>query len=108
MTEICDLDDLVEREGLLYKKFSDVPFTGKTTGKIQGSFRKGRKHGPYVSYHDNGGIMSKGDYKNDKKVGLWVEYHENGQLRGKGNFRNGVKEGLWVIYNEDGSVNEKY
>ena len=27
------MDDLVERDGLHYKKFTDVPFTGKTTGK---------------------------------------------------------------------------
>jgi hypothetical protein len=27
------MDDLVKREGLYYKKFSDVPFSGKATGK---------------------------------------------------------------------------
>ena len=32
------MDDLVEREGIHYKKFSYVPFTGKVTGKKQGSF----------------------------------------------------------------------
>ena len=26
------MDDLVKREGIYYKKFTDVPFTGKTTG----------------------------------------------------------------------------
>ena len=43
-------EDLVERDGLYYPKFSEVPFTGKT----QGSFRKGKKHGPWVGYYDNG------------------------------------------------------
>ena len=27
-------DDLVERDGLFYKKFTDVPFTGKITQKF--------------------------------------------------------------------------
>jgi hypothetical protein len=31
------MDDLVKRDGLHYKKFTDVPFTGEVTGKKQGS-----------------------------------------------------------------------
>ena len=46
--------DLVERGGLHYKKFSDVPFTGKTTGKTQITYRKGKEHGPWVEYWDDG------------------------------------------------------
>ena len=53
------MDDLVMRDGLYYPKFSEVPFTGVTTGKIQGSFtqgsfRNGKKHGSWVGYYDNG------------------------------------------------------
>ena len=50
------MDDLVQRDGLYYKKFSDVPFTGKTTGKSQGSFKDGQKHGPWLTYYDNGQV----------------------------------------------------
>ena len=32
------MDDLVKWNGLYYKKYTEVPFTGKTTGKTQGSF----------------------------------------------------------------------
>jgi len=83
--------DLVERDGLFYPKFSDVPFTGKVTGKTQGSFRKGKKHGPWVSYHENGQLRDKGTYKNGKMDGPWVEYYKNGQLWIKGTYKNGVK-----------------
>ena len=34
MDEICKFDDLVERNGLFYEKFTDVPFTGEVTGWI--------------------------------------------------------------------------
>ena len=39
------MDDLVKREGLHYKKFTDVPFTGKTTGHTQGALKNGKKVG---------------------------------------------------------------
>ncbi|MEC7490390.1 MAG: hypothetical protein VYA17_12475, partial [Pseudomonadota bacterium] len=42
--EVVDYDDLVERDGLFYKKYTDVPFSGKiTTGSEQGSFKKGKR-----------------------------------------------------------------
>jgi hypothetical protein len=42
------MDDLVKRDGLYYKEFADVPFTGKTTGKEQGAIRNGKKEGLWV------------------------------------------------------------
>jgi len=63
-------EDLVERERLLYKKFSDVPFTGKVTGKTQGTFRNGKRDGPWVGYNDNGTVVEglTGTYKDGVKV----------------------------------------
>ncbi len=44
--EALTIDDLVERDGLYYKKFSDVPFTGEISqGKEQGSFNNGKRNG---------------------------------------------------------------
>ncbi len=60
--------DLIVREGLHYKKFTDVPFTGKITGEFQGKLKNGKKEGPWVVYHDNGQLMSKGTYKDGMKV----------------------------------------
>ena len=60
------MDDLVERDGLFYKNFTDVPFTGKI-----------------VDYHPNGQLRKKETHKDGKKDGLWVFYGENGQLLSK-------------------------
>ena len=38
------LDDLVTREGVYFKKFTNVPFTGKVTGKSRGKIRNGTHH----------------------------------------------------------------
>ena len=65
-------------------------FTGKITGKKeQGSFKKGKREGAWVSYHDNGRIRDKGDYKDGKMESHWVMYHYNGQLGKKGDYKNG-------------------
>jgi hypothetical protein len=87
------MDDLVKRDGIYYKKFSTVPFTGKTTGKIQGSFRNGKKHGPWVSYHDNGQLRYKGTYKDGNKDGPWVRYTKDGTLDDifTGTYKDGLK-----------------
>ena len=83
------MDDLVERDGLFYKEFTDVPFTGNLTGKSQGKIKNGKKDGPWVSYHDNGQLQEKGSYKDGKREGPWVYYHKNGQYQWKGTFKNG-------------------
>jgi hypothetical protein len=87
------MNDLVKRDGIYYKKFSDVPFTGKTTGKKQGSLRNGKRVGPWVHYHDNGQLQSKGTYKNANRDGLWVFYNIYGAVVSAftGTYKNGVK-----------------
>ena len=120
------MDDLVERDGLYYKKFTDVPFTGEVTGPTssflefgslkglflqywengqlgqKSSFKNGKREGPFVHYYDNGKILRKGTYKAGERVGPYLRYHENGQLAEKGTYKNGKREGPWVDYGEDG------
>ena len=87
------IDDLVITNGLYYKKYTDVPFTGKTTGKIQRSFKDGKEHGPWVVYYKNGQLLSKGTLKDGKRVGPWVGYNDDGTVWEKytGTFKDGVK-----------------
>ncbi len=101
-------DDLVERDGLYYKKFTDTPFTGKITGNYeQGSIKDGKRVGIWVLYYANGQLWSKGEWKNGKAVGEWVTYSENGQLRTKGKYKNGEQVGEWFYYNKNGTFDEK-
>ena len=95
-------EDLVKLEGLHYYKFTGEPFTGKVTGKTQGSFKNGKRYGAWVIYHDNGQLWAKGTYKNDKRDGPWVFYYKNGQLESKGTFKDGERDGPWVFYRENG------
>ncbi len=63
-----DFDDLVYRDGLYYEKFTDVPYTGKVTGKEQGSMINGKRDGEWVWYDMNGKLKLKQTYKNGKKI----------------------------------------
>ena len=87
------IGDLVEREGLYYQKFTDVPYTGEVTGSEQGSFKNGKEEGSWASYWDNGQLMSKGNYKNGKKEGAWYTYNIDGTVRqhATGTYKDGVK-----------------
>ena len=96
-----EFKDLVERDGLHYKKFSDVPFTGEVTGTSQGSLRNGKREGPWVHYRKNGQLESKGTYKDGKGNGPWVYYWSNGHLKSKGTYKDGNKIGPWVHYGEN-------
>ena len=101
------MNDLVRRDGIHYKKFSEVPFTGKVTGKTQGIFKNGKMLGPYITFWNNGQLWTKGTHKDGKRVGPFVGYYKNGQLASKGTFRDDKWEGLWVGYELDGTVSEE-
>ena len=83
-------DELEERDGIYYKKFSDAPFSGEISGIFsyidtlyQGSMKDGKREGEWVFYHDNGQLWQKGVYKNGKSVGEWVIYNRYGTLLSK-------------------------
>ena len=99
-SESIEYLDLVKRNDLFYKKFSDVPFTGKiTSGFLQGELIDGKREGEWISYNDNGTLRWKMNYKNNKALGCRTSFHDNGQLWGKGCYdENGMRTGKWVTY----------
>jgi hypothetical protein len=88
-----EFDDLVERGGLFYEKFTNVPFTGEVTGQTQGELKDGKQEGPWAGYHDNGQVSEKGTYKDGKKDGPWISYNEDRTVdeKNSGTFKDGVK-----------------
>ena len=96
------MGELVERDGIYYKKFTPTPFTGKIIGREQGRLKNGKKEGEWFSYWKNGQLFTKENYKNGKKEGEWVHYYDNGKLWSKENYKNGKQEGEWVSYKYNG------
>ena len=71
------MDDLVERNDLYYKKFTNVPFTAEISGVQSGSFKKGKKNGEWLVYHENGQLEIKEYYK-DGNVNFSEFFNEDG------------------------------
>ena len=61
-----NLDDLVNREGLYYEKFSDVPFTGEIKGPYQGLIENGKKEGVWKVFSDRENLKKKYNFKNNR------------------------------------------
>ena len=95
------MENLVLRDGLYYQLSSEQPFSGEITGKNQGSFKDGLRHGVWVHFHDNGEVKSRGGFQDGLKHGSWIGFYENGQLFYKGRYVEGKKYGLWVSYYDD-------
>ena len=98
------MDDLVERNDLYYKKFTNVPFNGEISGIESGKFKNGKKNGVWEWYYENGQLSTKVNYKDGEPEGFWESYHENGQLEYKGNVKDAKQDGLWEFFNKDGSL----
>ena len=99
------IGELVERDGIFYKKFTDVPFTGRVDkGPTKGVFKNGEREGSWVWYYDNGQMRFKGDFRNGKKEGPWIYFYGKGQIDKKGDYKNDNKEGPWMSYTRDGSI----
>ena len=101
--------DLVKREGLYYKKFSSVPFTGEFDGVwdyfyVKGFIKNGRKEGSWESYHDNGQLYYIGTYKDGKREGPWSFYYENGRLNYRDNYKNGKRNGFSETFWDNGQL----
>ena len=83
-----DWNDLVERDGLYYEKFTNEPFTGTSTGMTQGKIIDGKVVGEWLVYDENGQLWMKTNYKDDKQHGERLRY-ENGKLYKTEIFKDG-------------------
>ena len=84
------MDEIVKRDDIFYRKFSNTPFSGHVE-----------------SYHHNGQLKIIGDLSDGKKVGNWVEYYMNGIKKSEGQFADGKKDGAWVYYFLNAKIKEK-
>jgi len=73
------IDDLTLRNGVFYKRYTDVPFSGSITGKINARLENGKFEGHFDGYYDDGQLKVKGSYKSGKRTGLWEEFSKGGE-----------------------------
>jgi len=125
MPNVVTLDTLFDRDGIAYPKFSDTPFTGVTSGKLQIEILDGKINGPVKIFNDEGDLRCRGlfskkyslgvikkkfiddisfvgnlclsDSKLDFREGFW-DFYSSGRKNIRGEFINGFQEGRWDYY----------
>ena len=104
-----NVEKLEEREGIIYLKGSDTPYTGKAfileeNGNMMSeeNFKNGKPEGLQLRWHANGQKKSEVNYKDGKEDGLAVAWYENGKKQGEANFKNGKQDGLAVMWHPNG------
>ena len=91
---ICEkvkMNDLTERDGLYFKKSSEIPFTGEVEGRYQGKIVEGKRYGLWLTYNPEGNLWFKNNYINGIIDGVNFMYHNNGQLRSKSLYDMGIE-----------------
>ena len=106
-----EMDEVVRRDGIFYRKFSNTPFSGHIESyhpngqlKIIGKFTDGKKIGNWVEYYISGNKKSEGHFANGKKDGAWVYYFLNANIKEKQFFLEGKNDGLWEKFDVQGTV----
>jgi len=87
--------DNSERNGI-----DENPMTNAT-------FKDGKLHGSFETYHDNGILKERGTYQDDFLNGIYETWHDNGTLKERGNFSGGKRHGLSKWYHESGILKER-
>lgn len=88
-----EFTELVERDGLAYLKFSDIPFSGTVSGAYQGEYINGLRNGNWLKFHENGQLHEKGLYVSGAKHEAWKEYSDNGKVVSLKSYSNGLLHG---------------
>ena len=73
-------EDLVHRNGLLFERFSDTPFSGDFTGQFQGKLNEGVFEGEWRFFLPDGQLALKINFEAGVPVGEFEAYDESGQL----------------------------
>lgn len=129
-----NLENKVERNGLVYIKGESTPFTGILKsgeveqeyrngirngvfkGKIlvdgseynyEGTFVEGIKHGKWIIKYLEGKNRAILEYNYDMPEGQWVYFYNNGKKEFSETFKDGILEGTVVEYDPQGNVKKK-
>ena len=104
-----NMDKLEEREGIVYLKGSDTPYTGKTfsfheNGEKAGevNLKNGKREGLSLRWYENGQKKSEVNKKDGKPDGLATWWYKNGQKKMEANMKDGKPDGLTFGWHENG------
>ena len=85
-----DFSELVTRDGKVYEKFSNTPYSGLTTGSVVGTLKNGLWDGERLAYSSGtGNLISSSNYVNGLEHGPSLLYRDDGRLFKKWEYNMG-------------------
>ena len=104
-----DINNLIDRGGLLYAPNNDKPFSGSVfefyengTEKLNGRYRNGLKNGKWEWWSATGIKDSLGTYKDGNQDRKWTYWYENGEKWKEGTYKDDEYDGVWTEWYETG------
>ena len=103
---------LIIKNNLLYKKNSNIPFTGRERALVNNKIieydvKDGFKHGDFRIFSEDGILELQGQLDSNRNVGKWQYYYPSGEIESEGYFVNNVADGKWSWYHRDGTLSEE-
>jgi len=103
---------LIIKGNLLYKRGSEVPFTGRERALVNDKIveydvKDGYKHGEFRIFSQDGILEVQGQIDSNRNVGKWEYFYPDGQIESEGYFINDLPQGKWVWNYPDGKRKEE-
>lgn len=103
---------LIIKDNLLYKRGSEIPFTGREKALVQNKIVEydvldGIKHGDFRIYSEEGIIEIEGQLDSNRNVGKWQYFYPNGTIESEGYFNLDRPNGKWIWNYPDGMKKEE-
>ncbi len=103
------------KNGLIYVKGEDAPYTGITfeehdNGNLKSEFNyvDGRLEGPAIKYYESGSRKSMATHVNGHVDGVVTDWWENGNKRREQTIKQGRVHGRVTQWHEDGELFQTY
>ena len=93
-------DDLLKRDGLFFKKFTNEPFSGRLIEPNMGLFCAGKPSGSFMWHRKSGELWAKAYYRDGKLDSTWTSYTKDGQLAEEGRYKRGKRSSVQKFLND--------
>jgi len=100
------------KDNLLYKRGSNIPFTGRERALVGDKIvdyevKDGYKHGQFQIFSADGKLEMQGQLDSNRNVGKWQYFYGNGEIESEGNFNYDQPDGIWVWNYFSGKMRER-
>ncbi len=71
---------------------------------VEGQYKRGRQHGEWTFYYDNGKVNRKAKFVDGQPEGPREIFRADGTLLAKRSYNHGLRDGEWVAYDPTGKI----